>query len=265
MVDYELQGRVALLTLNRPEARNAVNGDVASRHGSSHRSTRGRRRRLGRRSSPHEGPVFSAGADLKAISSGQAGRPADQAGRLRRLRQARAHQAGDRRGRRSRARRRLRDRPRLRPDRGLDRGPVRPARGQALTRGGRRRAVPAPPPLPRKIALEIILTGDPISAERAYEFGLVNQLCEPGQALDAAHRARRPDLRQRARSPCGSPRRSSLETRRRARRRRLEAVRRGRCRAVASTEDFNEGPRAFIEKRPPSGRAADADQSDRRR
>ena len=30
MVDYELQGRVAVLTLNRPEARNAVNGDVAN-------------------------------------------------------------------------------------------------------------------------------------------------------------------------------------------------------------------------------------------
>ena len=29
MVDYELQGRVAVLTLNRPDARNAVNGDVA--------------------------------------------------------------------------------------------------------------------------------------------------------------------------------------------------------------------------------------------
>ena len=30
MVDYEVQGRVALITLNRPEARNAVNGDVAT-------------------------------------------------------------------------------------------------------------------------------------------------------------------------------------------------------------------------------------------
>ena len=40
--------------------------------------------------------------------------------------------------------------------------------------------------LPRKIALEIIMTGDPISAERAAEFGLVNELCEPGQALERA-------------------------------------------------------------------------------
>ena len=29
MVDYEKRGHVGLLTINRPEARNAVNGDVA--------------------------------------------------------------------------------------------------------------------------------------------------------------------------------------------------------------------------------------------
>lgn len=29
MVDYEQRGHVALLTINRPEARNAVNGAVA--------------------------------------------------------------------------------------------------------------------------------------------------------------------------------------------------------------------------------------------
>ena len=30
MIDYEQRGRVAVLTINRPEARNAVNGEVAS-------------------------------------------------------------------------------------------------------------------------------------------------------------------------------------------------------------------------------------------
>lgn len=29
MVEYELIGHVGVLTINRPEARNAVNGDVA--------------------------------------------------------------------------------------------------------------------------------------------------------------------------------------------------------------------------------------------
>jgi enoyl-CoA hydratase len=40
--------------------------------------------------------------------------------------------------------------------------------------------------LPRTIATELILTGDAIDAERAFELGLVNRLTEPGGALDAA-------------------------------------------------------------------------------
>src|SRR5436190_12642229 len=71
MVDYELDGRMAILTLNRPEARNAVNGDVS----------KGMEAALDKVEEDddvwvailtHNGPVFSAGADLKAISSGKA-------------------------------------------------------------------------------------------------------------------------------------------------------------------------------------------------
>ena len=40
--------------------------------------------------------------------------------------------------------------------------------------------------LPRAVALEMALTGDPILAERAYELGMVNRLTEPGGALEAA-------------------------------------------------------------------------------
>jgi enoyl-CoA hydratase len=40
--------------------------------------------------------------------------------------------------------------------------------------------------LPRNVAIELALTGDPIDAERAYELGLVNRLAEPGQAIDTA-------------------------------------------------------------------------------
>jgi len=77
VVTYEVQGKVALITLNRPEARNAVNGDVAQGLeaainqmeedpnvwvGILRANTAGQER-----------PVFCAGADLKAINSGQAG------------------------------------------------------------------------------------------------------------------------------------------------------------------------------------------------
>ncbi len=40
--------------------------------------------------------------------------------------------------------------------------------------------------LPRGIAMEMALTGDPITAERGYELGLVNRLADPGGTLDAA-------------------------------------------------------------------------------
>jgi enoyl-CoA hydratase/carnithine racemase len=40
--------------------------------------------------------------------------------------------------------------------------------------------------IPYHLAMELALTGDPIGAERAYEVGLVNRLAEPGGAVDAA-------------------------------------------------------------------------------
>jgi enoyl-CoA hydratase len=40
--------------------------------------------------------------------------------------------------------------------------------------------------LPGAIAMELVLTGETIAAERASELGLVNRLAEPGAALDAA-------------------------------------------------------------------------------
>ncbi|MEA2157633.1 MAG: enoyl-CoA hydratase [Solirubrobacteraceae bacterium] len=43
-----------------------------------------------------------------------------------------------------------------------------------------------PRAIPRGIAMELALTGDPISAERAHELGLVNRLAEPGHALETA-------------------------------------------------------------------------------
>jgi enoyl-CoA hydratase len=43
-----------------------------------------------------------------------------------------------------------------------------------------------PQRIPSAIAMELALTGDQLSAERAHELGMVNVLAEPGHALDAA-------------------------------------------------------------------------------
>src|SRR6266700_5522109 len=40
--------------------------------------------------------------------------------------------------------------------------------------------------IPQRIMMEILLTGAPITARRAYEIGLVNRIAEPGELLDAA-------------------------------------------------------------------------------
>jgi enoyl-CoA hydratase len=40
--------------------------------------------------------------------------------------------------------------------------------------------------LPRNVAVELALTGEPLEAERAHQLGLVNRLTDPGGALEAA-------------------------------------------------------------------------------
>src|SRR3546814_12433178 len=73
MIEYETRGNVAVITIDRPEARNAVNGEVAE----------GIEAAIDRMEADdeiwigvltHEGPVFCAGADLKAVNSGDAAR-----------------------------------------------------------------------------------------------------------------------------------------------------------------------------------------------
>jgi crotonobetainyl-CoA hydratase len=40
--------------------------------------------------------------------------------------------------------------------------------------------------LPRKVAMELLLTGEPLTAAQAYEWGLINQVVKEGSVLDAA-------------------------------------------------------------------------------
>ncbi len=56
---------------------------------------------------------------------------------------------------------------------------------RALVAGGGA-AMLLPQRIPQAIALELLLTGDPISATRAAELGLVNRVTPPGGALDGA-------------------------------------------------------------------------------
>jgi acetyl-CoA C-acetyltransferase len=58
-----------------------------------------------------------------------------------------------------------------------------PKRGLVAAAGGVLRLAQR---LPRNLAMEMALTGNPLPATRMAELGLVNRLAEPGQALEAA-------------------------------------------------------------------------------
>src|SRR5947207_14210865 len=185
MVEYDQRGRVAVLTINRPEARNAVNGDVAqSMEAGSDRMEDDPEVWAGVVAG--EGPVFSAGADLKVIAAGD---PAA-------LQTERGGFGG------------IASRDRTKPLIAAVDGPALAGgceialacdlivastsaafglpevkRSLVAAAGGLFRL---PRNIPPKIAMDIVLTRDPIPADRAHHFGLVNELVEPGQALEAA-------------------------------------------------------------------------------
>jgi len=103
--------------------------------------------------------------------------------------------------------------------------------------------------IPQRIMMEILLTGKPITAQRAYEIGLVNRLAQPDQLMDTA-------LALAADILDGAP----LSVRA-ARETVMLATEMGRSAALAAarhaselcyhSEDAQEGPRAFAEKRSP--------------
>jgi enoyl-CoA hydratase len=107
--------------------------------------------------------------------------------------------------------------------------------------------------LPRAIgraaAMELILTGEPLPAQRAHELGLVNRLVEPGQATEEALRlagqitAAAPLAVWESRKVVLAAATEDDET--------LKRMTDQAMGVVMSSEDIGEGLTAFIEKRPP--------------
>ena len=192
VVLYEADGRVAVITLNRPEARNAVNGAVA--RASRRRSTSSRTTtRCGSASSRantegQERPVFSAGADLKEINAGNAAA----------LRTKRGGFAG--------FAYRERRKPIIVAVDGLATAggceivlaadlvvaTTRSAFGLAEVKRNLIAGAGGLFRLPRAVgqaaAMEAILTGEPIPAERAYALGMISRLVEPGRGRGRGRR-----------------------------------------------------------------------------
>ena len=251
MIEYTLDNHVAVITINRPEARNAVNGVVAS----------GIEDAIDRLEADDDawvailtgaktekGYIFCAGADLKEISVNPAALITERGG------------FGG-----------IVTRERTKPIIAAVDGPALAGgteivlscdlvvasktatfgipevkRSLVAGAGGLFRL---PRKLPRNIAMECALTGDPISAQRAYDFGLVNDLREEGEALAGAQElAAR--ISKAAPLAVRESRRIILEATDKPDEIGWEMSGEGMMK-MFSTEDFAEGINAFIEKRDP--------------
>jgi enoyl-CoA hydratase/carnithine racemase len=103
--------------------------------------------------------------------------------------------------------------------------------------------------IPQRIMMEIILTGKPISAQRAYEIGLVNRLAEPAQLMGAALELA-VEILDGAPLSVKAGRETVMLATEMGRAAALQAARAAHEHAYMS-EDAQEGPRAFAEKRRP--------------
>ena len=240
----EQRGRVLLITINRPDQRNAVNAAVA--HGIA--------AAMDRLDGDDElsvgvltgaGKGFCAGMDLKAFVTGE--RP----------------WAGDRGF--AGITQRASEKPLIAAVEGfavagglevaLACDLIVAAKGAKLGIPEVKRSLVAagggllrlPRVLPRNVAIELALTGDPIDAERAHALGMVNRVTEPGEALSAALELAEAIGANGPLALAASKRilRVSLDWRDADFFERQEEI----VRPVMASEDAREGAQAFAEKR----------------
>jgi enoyl-CoA hydratase len=253
IVTYETRERAALITLNRPDARNAINGDVAqAMEAAIDRMEADDEVWIGVIQANTEGqanPVFCAGADLKAINSGQGAT----------LNTERGGFAG--------YTYRERKKPVIVAVDGLATAggceivlasdlvvaTTRSAFGLAEVKrnlvAGAGGLFRLPRAIGRAAAMELILTGEPLPAQRAFELGLVNRLVEPGEATNEALRlaaqitVNAPMAIWESRAVVLASATENDDT--------LKSMTDAAMGRVMRSEDLSEGLTAFIEKRAP--------------
>ena len=254
IVEYEVHGKVAIITLNRPEARNAVNGDVASGLEAAIDKLEADSNVwvgiLAANTAGQERPVFCAGADLKAINSGQAAalntKRGGFGGFVYRDRKKPVIAAVDGLATAGGCELVLACDMLVATTRSAF-GLAEATRNLIAGAGGLFRL---PRAIGRAVAMEAILTGEPFSAQRAYELGMVNKLVEPNTALDAAL-----DLALRvckaAPLAVWASRKIVLASETESDQTLIDMTNK-EFGAVLASEDTKEGLTAFIEKRPPN-------------
>ena len=254
IVEYEVRGKVAIITLNRPEARNAVNGDVASGLEAAIDKLEADSTVwvgvLAANTAGQERPVFCAGADLKAINSGQAAglntKRGGFGGFVYRDRKKPVIAAVDGLATAGGCELVLACDMLVATTRSAF-GLAEATRNLIAGAGGLFRL---PRAIGRAAAMEAILTGEPFSAQRAYELGMVNKLVEPNAVLDASI-----DLALRvckaAPLAVWASRKIVLASATESDQTLIDMTNK-EFGAVLASEDTKEGLTAFIEKRPPN-------------
>ncbi|MCB1029894.1 MAG: crotonase/enoyl-CoA hydratase family protein [Acidimicrobiales bacterium] len=251
-VDYELRGHVAVMTINRPDARNAVSTAVAQGlEAAIDKLEEDDNAWVGiiTGAQTDKGWIFCAGADLKQMSTDPVGMITERGGF-----------AG------------FVQRERTKPVIAAVDGPALAGgteivlacdlvvasetavfgipevkRNLVAGAGGLFRL---PRKIPRNIAMELALTGRlDFPAERAHHFGLVNHLCAEGEALNRAMELAE-QITEAAPLAVRESRKIMLESTDQPDEIGWKLSGDGMM-AMFSTEDFNEGLMAFIEKRSP--------------
>lgn len=253
IVTFEARGRVGIITLNRPDARNAVNGDVAEGLEAAIDQLEGDDELwVGVLQANIEGqknPVFCAGADLKALNSGDGARLNTErggfAGYVYRERKKPVIAAIDGLATAGGCEITLASDLVVATTRSAF-GLAEVKRNLIAGAGGLFRL---PQAIGRSAAMEAILTGEPIPAERAYALGLVSRLVEPGEATNEAI-ALAEKITESAPMAVWESRKVVLASTYEDEETLIKMTNSAMGKMMAS-EDLKEGLTAFIEKRPP--------------
>lgn len=240
---------IAVVTLNRPEKRHAINGAVARRLDAIVKETEADPLVRVVVLTSSGGPTFCAGADLAEVAAGRAADLNTPDGGFGGFVESR------------------RDKPWIVAVRGSALGGglefslacdlrivgentvlglPEVKRGLIAGAGGIYRL---PRQIPRAIAMEMIAVGEPVDAARAYALGLVNAVVPDGDVLKTAL-----DYARKIAANAPLSVRESLKIAR-ATQDVTEAesilAMQGALDILMQSEDFKEGPRAFVEKRAP--------------
>lgn len=257
VVRFERRGRLGIITLNRPEARNAINTAVAEGiEAAVDRLEDDDEVWVGILTASIEGqqrPVFCSGMDLKQLQSGGPGSITARGGFggfVYRERRKPVIAAVDGLATAGGCELVLAADLVVATTRSSF-GLAEVTRNLVAGAGGLFRL---PRAIGRAAAMEAILTGQPITAERAYALGLVSRLVEPSQALDAAIAlgeqiaANAPLAVWASREVVLAADTADDDT--------LRAMSDRALGSLMRTDDLAEGLAAFVEKRPPrwSGR-----------